>query len=97
MKVIFRTSAHFDIAGIYSYIAQQSSQAIAQRVVTRIRKATTRLAEFPYSGRRGADKGTRELVVPRLPYIIVYEVTSPGVEIVAVFHAAQRRDRGPAD
>jgi toxin ParE1/3/4 len=47
---------------------------------------------FPYSGRRGSVEETYELVVPRLPYIVVYRVTER-VEIVAIFHAAQQRDR----
>ena len=34
------------------------------------------------------DQGTRELVVPGLPYIVVYRVGSDAVEILRVYHTA---------
>lgn len=42
-------------------------------------------------GRSGAEPGTREWVVPRLPYIVVYEAHEVRDEIIviAVFHGAQ--------
>ena len=47
-------------------------------------------------GHVGRDAGTHEWVVPRLPYIVVYEVdqVQERVVVVAVFHGAQDRDRG---
>ena len=45
---------------------------------------------FPYSGRKGSVEGTFELIVPNLPFIVVYRVTE-FVEIVAIFHAKQDR------
>jgi toxin ParE1/3/4 len=42
-------------------------------------------------GRAGRDEGTREWVVPRLPYMVVYEVDEDRNEVIviAVFHGAQ--------
>ena len=42
-------------------------------------------------GRAGRDEGTREWVVPRLPYIVIYEADEEGAEVIviAVFHGAQ--------
>jgi toxin ParE1/3/4 len=56
------------------------------------------LISFPLIGHTGRDLGTFEWVVPRLPYIVVYEVdqTAEQVMITAVFHGAQARD-GEAD
>lgn len=47
-----------------------------------------------YMGRAGRDEGTREWVVPRLPYIVVYEVHEEQAEVIviAVFHRAQDLD-----
>jgi toxin ParE1/3/4 len=39
-------------------------------------------------------EGTRELVVPKLPFIAVYRVKEELVEVIAVFHAAQDIPRG---
>ena len=88
MIVRFSPSAQADIQSIYDYIAHENP-AIAARVVGAIEMATQRLAQFPLSGRMGAVEKTRELVIPRLPYIAVYIVGDEEVQIIAVFHAAQ--------
>jgi addiction module RelE/StbE family toxin len=93
MKVLFSTAARADIAAIHDYIAARNPQA-ARSATAQIEKSTDRLSQFPHSGRLGAIAGTRELVVRRLPYIVVYRVTEEAVEIVAVFHAAQDIPRG---
>lgn len=93
MKVRFSTAAQADIQNVHDYIAREN-RSIAAQVVGTIEQATSRLGLFPLSGRTGAVEGTRELVVPRLPYIVVYQVAEETVEIIAVFHAAQNKPRG---
>ena len=90
MKLVFDDRALADLEGIYHWIAPESSR-VARRVVDRILASTELLASFPYMGRAGRDEGTREWVVPRLPYIVVYEVHEDRDEVivVAVFHGAQ--------
>jgi toxin ParE1/3/4 len=90
MKLIFDDRALGDLEGIYRWIAQDSPKA-AKAVVERIFASTELLASFPYMGRAGREEGTREWVVPRLPYIVVYEVHEDRDEVVviAVFHGAQ--------
>jgi toxin ParE1/3/4 len=61
------------------------------RVGTRIRATALLLAEFPMMGRDGALTGTRELIVPGLPYIIVHRAASDEIVILGVYHAAQLR------
>jgi plasmid stabilization system protein ParE len=53
------------------------------------------LQDFPLSGRAGHVPGTRELVVPGLPYIIIYRTTKTAVEILRVFHTSQDHSRLP--
>ncbi len=79
-----------DLEGIFRWIAQDNPRA-AKAVVDRIFASTELLASFPSMGRAGRDAGTREWVVPRLPYIVVYEVAHDRGEVivVAVFHGAQ--------
>ena len=93
MIVRFSQAARADIAAIHEYIFRENPNA-ARQVVAAIERATDRLSEFPLSGRMGAVETTRELVIPRLPFIAVYRVTTDAVEIIAVFHAAQDRPRG---
>ncbi len=92
MIVRFTVRAQADIQAIHDYIAVHNPLA-AIGVVAAIENATQRLAQFPLSGRAGAVDATRELVVPRLPYIAVYRVSAETVEIIGVFHAAQNFPR----
>ena len=62
--------------------------AAAVRVRRQIRAAILRLIEFPQSGRKGHVTGTRELVVPKLPYVVVYRVSHDAVEIIRVLHTS---------
>ena len=93
MKILFNEAARDDILRIHDYI-HQHNPAAAARVVASIQQSTNRLGSFPYSGRSGGVVGTREVVVPQLPYIVVYQITPEHIEVIAVFHAAENRPRG---
>ncbi len=77
-----------DIAGFIS----RDNPLAAETVIRRILKATERLERLPYSGRPGDIEGARELVVPGLPYIVVYTIGRDTVDLHGVFHGA--RDPG---
>jgi toxin ParE1/3/4 len=81
------TGALGSLAGIHARIAVENAQA-AKRVTKSIRLAAERLKAFPASGRIGRIAGTRELVVQRMPYIIVYRIHGEEVQILRVFHDA---------
>ena len=59
--------------GIGAHIAKDSPAAAAN-VVSRIVASAQALAAHPAMGRVGRIPGTRELVMPSLPYIIAYRV-----------------------
>lgn len=71
MKLRYRSIALADLVRIHDYVAQDNPAA-AKRVIRRIEKAIDRLRVLPLSGRPGAVKGTRILVVPGLPYVAIY-------------------------
>jgi addiction module RelE/StbE family toxin len=62
----------------------------ATRMIERIRAAVTRLAVAPGLGRPGRVADTRELVIPRTPYIVPYRVKDDVVQIITILHSAQR-------
>lgn len=89
MTIRWSPEAAHDFAGIVEYIHQQNPSA-ADRVAHSIYDSVTSLSFFPTRGRQGRVTGTRELVLPSLPFIVVYRVQSDAVEIVRVLHGAQR-------
>jgi toxin ParE1/3/4 len=77
-----------DLNTIVSYIAERDPRAaLAQLRI--IRAAPRRLLDHPLSGRLGRAEGTRELVVPGLPWLLIYEIDARKVTILRVLHGAQ--------
>jgi toxin ParE1/3/4 len=96
VKLVFDEEALVDLEGIYNWIVKDNPAA-AKAVVERVFASTEHLASFPHMGHAGRDEGTQEWVVPRLPYIVIYEVHTDRdevivVAVVAVVHGAQGRE-----
>lgn len=74
-----------------NYISNDKQMA-ASRVARNIYERAARLAAFPYLGRVGKIRGTRELPLTPLPFLIVYRVMEQvdAVEIVGIIHGAQQ-------
>lgn len=50
------------------------------------------MRHHPYTGRTGIEEGTRELVIPNTPYVVVYRVIqSEAIQILRIWHGAQNR------
>lgn len=90
MIVRYKRRALRDIERIHGYIAAFDPGA-AKRVIQRIQHSIARLNILPLSGRLGVVAGTRLLVVPGLPYIVVHRVRDDAVDIIAVLHTARKR------
>ncbi len=45
---------------------------------------------MPYRGRYGRLDNTRELVIPRLPYVVIYRIPGDRIVILNIVHGAQR-------
>lgn len=67
---------------------------VALQTDDRLVEAVANLADNPQLGRRGRVAGTRELVVPQTPFLLIYrymvEPAPGGIEVVAVVHHAQQ-------
>jgi toxin ParE1/3/4 len=93
MRLVFDDQALADLEGIFSWIAQDSPAA-AKIAAERLFSSIELLISFPFMGRAGRVVDTFEWVVPRLPYIVVYEVDREHERVVvtAVLHGAQDRE-----
>jgi toxin ParE1/3/4 len=69
---------------------EQDNPGAAKRVVQRILDGAARLGVHPELGRPGIKPGTRELAIPRTPFLIVYRVRDDRVEILTVLHGARK-------
>jgi toxin ParE1/3/4 len=89
VTIVWSPQAIAHLAHLRAYIAHDKPNA-ASRVATALLDAVERLAELPGLGRPGRAAGTRELVVPGTPYLVVYRVRGDRIDGIAVFHGRQK-------
>jgi len=90
MTVLWTDNAISHLIAIYDYIARDSA-FYAQRMIDRLTKRSTQLADFPKSGRvvpEYEEEDIREVV--EKPYRLIYRISPDRIEILAVIHGAQR-------
>jgi len=78
-----------DLEKIRLYLEKNADAEVMLAEAQRIWDSCQRLLQFPESGRPGRVPMTREVIAS--PYIIPYRVKGDVVEILNVFHAAQKR------
>jgi toxin ParE1/3/4 len=72
MKIVWSPEAIQDLISLRAYIAEESPVG-ARRIVLRILHGVEHLLpDNPQMGRPGRVPGTRELVIPQIPYIVPY-------------------------
>jgi plasmid stabilization system protein ParE len=93
MRVRLTADAVADITHIRDTFAGHDA-AIAARVLDHLARVLRTLATWPRLGHAGHRPGTREILVPRLPLVVVYRVdlgTIDEVIVLRVFHVRQDR------
>ena len=89
MRIRWFRQALLDLDQIETYIAEDSP-ATAVDVVVKIIKAVSLLGAQQGIGRTGRVPGTKELIVPGLPYIIPYRVKDGEVQVLRVYHTSRK-------
>ncbi len=93
MQLKWTEPAIADLDNIEAYIARESSQDVATTVVLKvIDTVEMMLPSHPMAGRSGRVKGTRELVVSDLPFIVIYRWVEDlqQTQVLRVLHAARQ-------
>ncbi len=90
MRVAWSPDAVADLEELSRYIEAATSLASANRITRTIYEAAQSLGKLPNRGRPGRIAGIRELVIPNLPYIIMYRVFPEHVVILNIVHGAQQ-------
>ena len=90
MTPVWSPEAINDLVALRAYI-EQDDPAAAQRVALHIvQNIETLLPSTPEMGRPGRVPGTRELVMPKTPFIVPYRLVGNTVQILRIFHNARR-------
>ena len=94
MKLILKLGAISDLQEIARYFIDRDEPDVAVLIVRRIYEAIlVRLRPgFQRSARPTPVPDVYEIVVPKLPYIVVYRLGEAGLEVVGVFHVARDPD-----
>lgn len=71
------------------YIAQDNLHAAIDQG-DRIAYQVGQLVQHPKMGRVGRKQGTRELVISRTPFIVVYRLKGERIELLRLLHGSQR-------
>lgn len=89
MNVIWLPKAIANRDAQITYIAQDNpGAAITQG--DRIADQIDILLQHPEMGRPGRKKGTRELVISRTPFVVVYRVKGTRIEVMRLLHSSQQ-------
>lgn len=89
MQLRWTEEAADDLDRIADYLLLHAPDR-AQELIRTVYDAPATLLTFPNRGRRGKRDGTRELVLPPLPYIVVYTVRRDVIFVVRILHGAQQ-------
>jgi len=89
LRIRWLRQALLDLDHIEAYIAGDSPLGAAN-VVLQIIEAVSLPGTQQGMGRVGRVPGTRELVVPGLPFIVPYRVKDGEVQVLLVYHTARK-------
>ena len=89
MKLRWTRLALQDLRHPREYMSEDSP-ASAGKMVSRIRDAAQNQKKNPRMGKEGRLPGTRELILAKTLYIVVYILEGNEIQIVAVIHSAMR-------
>ncbi len=89
MTLLSSPESIHDLLALRAHIAEHDPAA-AKRVALHILYCVEYLlSEKPKLGAPGRVPGTRELVIPKTPYIVPYRVHGSKIEIARVYHASR--------
>lgn len=88
MKIQWTEQAGSDLTEALDFIARDRPGA-AEHVLDRITASVDRLQQFPSLGKMGRQSGTRELVIPGLPFVVPYMVRAGNIIVLSILHTSR--------
>jgi toxin ParE1/3/4 len=90
MTVTWSPEALFDLADLRDYIAEDNPHAARRVAIAVVQMVENGLSINPKLGHPGRVPGTREIVLPKLPFIVPYRIRADVLEVLGVYHHARR-------
>jgi toxin ParE1/3/4 len=90
MNIIWSPEAIEDLISLRAYITENDPDAARRVVLHIVQNIEQLLSDNPHMGRTGRLPGIRELVIPKTPYIVPYRLQRSTIQILRVYHGAQR-------
>ena len=79
-----------EVVRIVDFYVTEASDLIAEEAFASIQRAAKAIQSNPLHYREGKKQGTREYIVRRFPYVIIYRVRTDRIQIARVLHQAMR-------
>ena len=90
MTPVWSPEAIDDLAALRAYIEQDDPAAARRVALHLVVSIETLLSNHPEMGRPGRVPGTRELVIPKTPYIVPYRLVGDAIQVLRILHGARR-------
>jgi toxin ParE1/3/4 len=90
MAVRWTQPAADDLSHIGDYTEEHFGATKARDAALALWDKADSLLAFPKLGKPGRKRGTRELAVSGLPFLIIYRLRAGVAEILRILHGAQR-------
>ena len=89
MNLVWSPEALQDLIEAHAYISRESPRAATEVVKRIVSLLAAQLLVTPEIGRPGRLPDTRELVIPRTPFVVPYRIGSDHIEILRVYHTSR--------
>ena len=90
MNILWSPEAIDDLTSLRAYIAEDNPAAAQEVALHILQNIEQLLPNNPQMGRSGRVPGTRELVIPKTPFVIPYRLQRNVIQILRVYHGARR-------
>jgi toxin ParE1/3/4 len=89
LRILWTEAASEDLEALCAYVGADNPTAAARQVLPVVEAVENLLPQKPALGRPGRVPGTRELVVPKTPYIVAYRIKLGVLQVLRVPSAAR--------
>ncbi|MFA6313618.1 MAG: type II toxin-antitoxin system RelE/ParE family toxin [Sterolibacterium sp.] len=85
-RLDYAARARRDLEGIEAYHLDLGGETLADRIIDAVLSQAEKIATLGLIFRPGIRHGTRECVMTRYPYTLVYRIGQRRVEIIRIIH-----------